>query len=356
MHDEISVLVLGASYGSLIAIKALAAGNRVTLVGRADEVAVIESEGITVEIPGGGSTPPFELVSAELPGRLHGCLPGDANPSAHDLVVLAMQEPHFHDQSVQALMRRVAESGKPCLSVMNMPPPPYLRRIPGLQGLRLDGCYTAPEAWDGIAQDRLTLCSPDPQAARLPDGPLNRLKVGLATNFRAAAFDGGGDTDLLRDFAAGLNDARVQRGARSSTMPVRLRVYESPFVPLSKWSMLMTGNYRCIEEDGMRSIRDTVLAEGDDSREIYAWVNRLLLRLGAAQEDLIPFEHYAKAARYLLKPSSAARALAAGATAIERVDRLVQHAARHVGIDSVPIDGIVARVDRRLAVNLRAAA
>ncbi len=55
-----------------------------------------------------------------------------------------MQEPHFADRAVQALMRRIALSGRPCLSVMNMPPQPYLDRVPALASLDAKGCYTAP--------------------------------------------------------------------------------------------------------------------------------------------------------------------------------------------------------------------
>jgi hypothetical protein len=29
-------------------------------------------------------------------------------------------------------------------------------------------------------------------------------------------------------------------------IPVKLKVHDSLFVPLAKWPMLMTGNYRCI--------------------------------------------------------------------------------------------------------------
>ena len=33
-------------------------------------------------------------------------------------------------------------------------------------------------------------------------------------------------------------------------LPVKLRVHDSIFVPLAKWAMLLTGNYRCVTEDG----------------------------------------------------------------------------------------------------------
>ncbi len=82
----------------------------------------------------------------------------------------------------------------------------------------------------------------------------------------------------------------------------------------------------------------------------------LIQRLGADAADLVPFDKYAAAARSLLKPSSAARAIEAGATRIERVDRLVALVAAQVGGADPRLDEIVATVDGRIARNRRAAA
>ncbi|HKU87840.1 MAG TPA: hypothetical protein VJV77_16000, partial [Casimicrobiaceae bacterium] len=57
------------------------------------------------------------------------------------------------------------------------------------------------------------------------------------------------------------------------------------------------------------------------------------------------------AALGLAKPSSAARALAAGARNIERVDKLVQTVAAQKGMQLAELDAIVARVDAWLARN-----
>ena len=70
----------------------------------------------------------------------------------------------------------------------------------------------------------------------------------------------------------------------------------------------------------------------------------------------MPFEKYANAAENLLKPSSVARAVAAGAPVIERVDRLVQLIGRSLGMSNPDIDEIVATVDARLARNQRQSA
>ena len=65
--------------------------------------------------------------------------------------------------------------------------------------------------------------------------------------------------------------------------------------------------------------------------------------------DQVPFEKYAKAADSLLKPSSAARAVAAGAPFIERVDLLVKLISYNLGMPNAEIDRTVEIVDRRLS-------
>jgi hypothetical protein len=137
---------------------------------------------------------------------------------------------------------------------------------------------------------------------------------------------------------------------------VKLKVHDSVFVPLAKWAMLVTGNYRCVTRDGPRSIKDAVHANVEASRAVYDWVCQLCVRFGAAPSDLVPFEKYAAAARGLVRPSSAARALFAGAPDIERVDRLVQAIARQKGMRNTVVDEIVALVDARLEKNRKAAA
>ena len=70
----------------------------------------------------------------------------------------------------------------------------------------------------------------------------------------------------------------------------------------------------------------------------------------------MPFEKYANAALSLQSPSSAARALAAGAPNIERVDRLVQTIARHKDMRLDAVDRVVALVDSWVERNRKKAA
>ena len=134
-------------------------------------------------------------------------------------------------------------------------------------------------------------------------------------------------------------------------LPVKLKVHDSVFVPLAKWAMLVAGNYRCVQKEEMRPIQDAVHHDLEQSREIYNWVVELCIGLGGASADFVPFEKYANAAQSLGSPSSAARALAAGAKNIERVDKLVQTVAAQKGLHLPSLDETVALVDGWLEKN-----
>ena len=347
---------MGASYGSLLAAKLLAAGHTVKLVCLPAEAELINNEGIRVRMPVKGREGLVELDSQKLPGKLSADGPLAVNPADFDLIALAMQEPQYRSPGVRELLDAVAKSKVPCMSIMNMPPLPYLARIPGISAEACRGCYTDPSVWDSFDPALLTLCSPDPQAFRPPEEKINVLQVRLPTNFKAARFDSHTHTAILRRLAADIEAVRFDTGNGKIELPVKLKVHDSVFVPLAKWSMLLAGNYRCVQKDGMRSIKETVHSDIEAARADYAWVKKLCMTLGADEGDLVPFEKYAAAAQSLASPSSAARALAAGATNIERVDRLVQTIAKQKGMQSAAVDEIVALVDGWLEANRSKAA
>ena len=346
-----SILILGASYGSLFGTKLLMAGHRVSLVCTRPTADLVNRDGTRVRFPVKGGEPPLEIASRALPGDLSACTPDDADPGLFDLIVLGMQEAHYGAPGVRELMARIARARKPCLAIMNMPPLPYLRRIPGLSTKPLQHCYADPAVWEGFDPALVTLASPDPQAFRPAGEPKNVLQVGLATNFKAARFESEEPTALLRKLEADIEQARFPSGHEEVPVPVKLKVHDSIYVPLAKWPMLIAGNYRCIRRNDMIAIAQAVHGDVEESRRVYDWVARLCTGLGAQAEDLVPFEKYAKAAEGLGKPSSAARALFGGAEHIERVDRLVWRIAQQRGLQSETLHEIVARVDERLAKN-----
>ena len=341
------ILILGASYGALLGTKMLAAGHDVTLVCRAETAKLINEEGTEVRIKLRDEDAHRSFFSRDLPGSLDATTPEDARPEDYDLVCLAMQEPQYSHASLKDLMKRIAKSGVPSMSIMNMPPLPYLKRIPALKDVDLDSAFLDPEVWEDFDPALVTLCSPDPQAFRPPEEKPNVLHVGLPTNFKVSKFHNAAHDKILEDLERGIDAYRVD----GKDVPVKLRVFDSLYVPFAKWAMLATGNYRCITRDEPRAIRDAVHGDPETSREVYGFVTDLVEKLGADAKDMVPYEKYAKAAESLLKPSSAARAVAAGATNIERVDRVIRIVGKSLGLSHPAVDETVETVDARLEEN-----
>ena len=339
-----NILILGASYGSLLSTKMLMAGHDVTLVCRRKTADLINQTGTEVRIKLRDEAAHRAFRSHDLPGALDASPPEDVDVSRYDLVGLAMQEPQYTNHTIRMLMIKIAEARLPCLSIMNMPPLPYLNRIRALAAMDLRDAYTNAGVWDRFEPRLMSLCSPDPQAFRPPDEGANVLHVGLPTNFKAATFADAAHDRLLRELEADIDAVRIE----GQDVPVKLKVFDSLFVPLAKWSMLLTGNYRCITPHEPRSIRDAVHNDLACSRAIYEHVDAVARRLGADPEDQVPFEKYARAAESLLKPSSAARAVESGAPFIERVDLLVKLISHQLGMPDAEIDRTVQTVDRKL--------
>jgi hypothetical protein len=341
-----NILILGASYGSLLATKLLMAGHNVTLVCRQKTADLINRDGTEVRIKLRDEPKHRSIFSRDLPGKLDAAPPQNIDVSRYDMVGLAMQEPQYTNHTIRTLMIKIAAANLPCLSIMNMPPLPYLKRIGKLEGMDLEEAYTNASVWERFKPGLVTLCSPDPQAFRPPEEAANVLHIGLPTNFKAAAFADEAHNKVLRELEADIDAVKLD----GQDVPVKLKVFDSLFVPLAKWSMLLTGNYRCITPDEPVSIRDAVHKDLKLSQSIYDHVDAVAQRLGADPQDQVPFEKYAKAAESLLKPSSAARAVASGAPFIERVDLLVKLISHQLDMPNAEIDRTVDTVDQKLGV------
>src|SRR6201989_882826 len=132
MPATYNILIMGASYGSLLASKLLFGGHQVKLVCLPAEADLINAEGFRVRLPVKGRKEPVESDSRKLPGKVSAGGAGRVNPQDYDLVGLAMQEPQYRSPGVRELLDLVADSTVPCRSIINMPPLPYVKRIPGL--------------------------------------------------------------------------------------------------------------------------------------------------------------------------------------------------------------------------------
>lgn len=345
------ILMLGASYGSLLASKILFGGHSIHMICLPAEADLINQEGFRVRLPVRGRQEQVLIDSRELPGKVTAGGTAGVNPADYDLVGLAMQEPQYRSPGVRELLDAVGKSRVPCMSIMNMPPLAYLRRIPGLDCDKLKAAYTDASVWDSFDPERITLNSPDPQAIRPPEEKINFLQVTLPTNFKVARFKDDKATAILQTLEKEIDAVRFDVPEGKTELPVKLKVYDSIFVPLAKWAMLLAGNYRCVTEDGMRTAQEAVHTDIETSRSVYNFVIDLCVKLGSDPKDLVPFEKYAAAAQSLIRPASAARALNNGVPYIERADKLVQLIAREKGMSHPEIDRGVALVDRRLEAN-----
>ena len=150
MKKPLNTLIFGASYGSLLATKLALAGHDATMVCTPAEAELFNSAGAVVRLPVKGRAELVEVNSRKLPGKLAACTPAEARTSGVDLVVLGMQEPQYRSPGVRELLAAVAQAKLPCMSIMNIPPLPYLARIPGLAVEKLRDCYADATVWDGF--------------------------------------------------------------------------------------------------------------------------------------------------------------------------------------------------------------
>src|SRR5262245_20806897 len=104
------ILILGASYGSLLGTKLLMAGHNVTLVCRSSTAALINKSGTEIRIGLKGEARHRTIYSGDLTGRLDARSPETVDPRGYDLVVLAMQEPQYVTHTLRMLLICIAEA------------------------------------------------------------------------------------------------------------------------------------------------------------------------------------------------------------------------------------------------------
>ncbi len=124
-----NILILGAAYGSLLASKMLFGGHKIHHICLPAEADLINAEGFRVRLPVKGRKDPVVLDSTKLPGKVTAGPATGVNPKDYDLIGLAMQEPQYRSPGVRELLDAVAKSRVPTMSIMNMPPLPYVKRI-----------------------------------------------------------------------------------------------------------------------------------------------------------------------------------------------------------------------------------
>ena len=353
-----NILILGAAYGSLLASKMLFGGHKIHHVCLPAEADLINAEGFRVRLPVKGRKDPVLLDSTKLPGKVTAGPATGVNPKDYDLIGLAMQEPQYRSPGVRELLDAVAKSRVPCMSIMNMPPLPYVKRIPGLDYAALEPAYTDARVWDNFDPRCLTLCSPDPQAIRPPDEKVNVLMVTLPTNFKVAKFDDEKGTAILRQLEKEIDAVRFDPGDgtqdRAAGEAARPRLRSSCRWPNGRCCSPATTAASPRTACGPRRRRCTPTsrprARSTTSCSTSASSSAPRRPISCRSRNTPPRR------RSLVRPASAARALQNGAPNIERADKLVQLIAKQKGLSHPAIDAQVALVDARIAANRAKAA
>ena len=353
--DNLSILVLGASYGLILGLKASFCGHKVTFVCRPREIDLINLGRAAVQIPSKKSAQVIELRADASPERPRAVEPEIVDPDNYDFCILAMQEPQYSSPELIELIAKISDANLPILSVMNMPLPPLFRGPLQIELSEISEVWHNADMWSGVDSARFSAASPDPQAMTVGATQDLLVKVNHATNIKAAPFANKAAQQMLQQLATSIDELEVSFNGKQHEIGVRLIAHPHPLVSMAKWPMLITGNFRCWSSNGIVSIADAVHADPQSSAEIYEWISMVCQKLCAANDfhdvPLVPFERYAEAAHFLTLPSSLARGLSNGVPRVERVDKLIRKLALSFDMQNTALDTIVSEVDSALAEN-----
>jgi hypothetical protein len=320
------VLILGSNYGLLVAAYLRERNIYFDIFTTSEEAQILETNGFTFFYKN-------EVCAVVRPDNCWSVFfhLNFINIEKYDLVILAMQEPTFSISTLESLVKKF--SNVPILSVMNIPPSSFIRNDLGLHEVDFSGVYHSSFFLDDSLTNKLIHTSAEPQI--FSSGEEGCFHIRLKGAFRCSF----GNQKIEPRMAQLLLRPMVR-----SKLPVTIKNYLSPWISVSKFPMLIAGNYRCISNGALRSISDAVQQDLKLSEAIYLEVANGLRALGAPRSCIVPFKNYSLASTDLTSPSSVARALISGRK-IERTDKLLQHIFHAYQLPCVEIDKIVGQID-----------
>src|SRR5262245_22282813 len=122
MPATYKILMMGASYGSLLASKILFGGHSVHLVCLPAEAELINAEGFRVRLPVKGRKDQVEIDSRKLPGKVTAGGAAGVNPRDYDLVGLALKGPNYVWPGVADWLDTFSNSKMQYITSLNIPP------------------------------------------------------------------------------------------------------------------------------------------------------------------------------------------------------------------------------------------
>tara|TARA_B110000305_G_C19406756_1_gene623198 strand:- start:806 stop:1852 length:1047 start_codon:yes stop_codon:yes gene_type:complete len=347
IKNKYNCLIVGASYGSLLAMKLIMAGHSVKIVGQNHEVDAINKKGINVSIKTKLKQKKLILNSKNYSKNLKAIDSSKVNCKEIDIAFFALKEIHFSQNNIIELVKQLAEHKVPAVALMNMPPLTILKKNENLKTKNYKNYYLNPEIWEIFDQKNLTATSADPQTiCNICDGMVSHT-VTLNSNFKISKFQNFKHDRMLINLENDIKNIRVN----NQRVPILLKIYESKYIFMTKWPMLITGNYRCFTAKGIRSIKESVFHDLKYSEKIYNSIYNLCIKLGCSKNDLVEFRHYANAAKKLIYPSSFSREIDKNKISVERLDKLIKKISEEQSVKLNFLNDITEKIELRLDNN-----
>jgi hypothetical protein len=178
---DYNILIMGASYGSLLASKLPFSGHQVKLVCLPVEADLINAE-LPRRMPIGAGKTRSRSTRASCPARCPPPVPATSTGD-YDLVGSPAQEPQYRSPGVRQLLDAVQGSKVPRMPIVNMPPLPYVKRIPNLNTDPLKSAYRSERV--GFRSRIVDPVQPGPAGDPSPEE-----KVNVAAGHPADQFQG----------------------------------------------------------------------------------------------------------------------------------------------------------------------
>ena len=273
------VLIVGANYGLLLAGMMLERDIEVDIFGTDQQVKALNAEGFIINWR--------DKIWKFKPSKKWSAINKVKNRN-YDLAILAVQEPSLANNFIRDVINYLLNKSVPIFSIMNIPFFQFLSERIGIKNIdNPDNIYSSYVFTKELNSELIINSNPEPQV--FSSGRFNELSIRLGGVFRCSSLNF-------------LNEEIVKKMIMvvDGGLPVKIKQYESPWVSISKLPMLITGNYRCFDNNyNLLSIYEAIQSDIVLSETIYNQVVYILKRLGAGRETIIPFRAYLNASKKL---------------------------------------------------------
>ena len=219
MPTPYKILIMGASYGSLLGDQAAAGrAHGASWSACPPKPSSSTAKASACACRSRAARAWSRSIRASCRASCPPAAPEGVDPADYDLVALAMQEPQYRSPGVRELLDAVAKAKVPCMSIMNMPPLPYLARIPGLDADALPRLLHRSDGLGRLRSDADDAVQPRPAGVPSAGGEGQRAAGAAADQLQGGA---------LRVGRAHRDAARARGGHRGRALRRRRRARSS---------------------------------------------------------------------------------------------------------------------------------